>query len=90
MVKKRNQHKTPPKVRLVAVNSEGRRIGEDHPRAVLSDHDIELLWSLRALGWGCKRIAKKLECSRRHVRDVVKGRRRCQAPAQFKSVSGGA
>lgn len=32
--------------RLVAVNERGFRIGEDHPRAVLSDHDVELLHQL--------------------------------------------
>lgn len=86
MVKKRNHTKNPPKARLVAVNSDGRRIGEDHPRAVLSDHDIELLWSLRALGWGYKRIARKLECSRGTVRHIIKGRQRCQSVAGHKAV----
>lgn len=86
MVKKRNQHKTTPKDRLVAVNSDGRRIGEDHPRAVLSDHEVELLWSLRALGWGYKRIARKLECPRGTVRHIIKGRQRCQSIAGHKTV----
>lgn len=31
----------PPK--LVKFNEQGRRIGESHPRAVLSDHEIDLL-----------------------------------------------
>lgn len=30
--------------KFVKFNEKGRRIGEDHPRAVLSDHDVELLW----------------------------------------------
>lgn len=32
--------------RLVAVNERGYRIGEDHPRAVLKNHDVELLHQL--------------------------------------------
>lgn len=32
--------------RLVAVNERGLRIGEGHPRAVLSDHEVELLLQL--------------------------------------------
>jgi transposase len=31
-------------LKLVKINERGRRIGEDHPRAVLSDHDVGLLW----------------------------------------------
>jgi len=31
-------------LRYVKTNEAGRRVGEDHPRAVLSDHDVELLW----------------------------------------------
>lgn len=30
--------------KLVKINAQGRRIGDSHPRAVLSDHDIDLLW----------------------------------------------
>ncbi len=32
----------------VKVNECGRRIGEDHPRAVLSDHEADLLFTLLA------------------------------------------
>lgn len=32
--------------RLVKVNDHGRRIGEDHPRAVLTDHEVDLLMEL--------------------------------------------
>jgi hypothetical protein len=34
------------KIRLVAINERGRRIGEGHNMAKLSDHDVELIWSL--------------------------------------------
>jgi hypothetical protein len=31
---------------LVKINEHGRRIGESHPRAVLTDHEVELLLGL--------------------------------------------
>lgn len=34
--------------RLVKTNEHGRRIGECHPRAVLLDHDVDLLMGLLA------------------------------------------
>ena len=33
-------------MKLVAINELGRRIGETHGRAKLSDHDVELMLSL--------------------------------------------
>ncbi len=33
---------------LVKINEEGRRIGQDHPRAVLTDHEVDLLLGLLA------------------------------------------
>lgn len=32
--------------RLVKKNDQGRRIGESHPRAVLLDHEVELLMAM--------------------------------------------
>lgn len=32
--------------RLVKFNNQGRRIGESHPCAVLSDHEVDLLWEM--------------------------------------------
>ena len=69
---------------LVGVNERGRRIGEDHPRAVLTDHEVSLIFELRSLAWGYARIAAKLEVSKRHVRNVLNGNRRAHFPAGFK------
>lgn len=33
-------------LRLVKINEQGRRIGESHPRAVLTDRDVDLLQGL--------------------------------------------
>ncbi len=51
-------------------------VGENHPRAILTDHEISLLRDLRLEGFGYKRLAKVFEISVRHVRDVVHDRRR--------------
>lgn len=72
--------------RLVSINEKGRRIGESHPRARLTDREIELVFALRAEGWGYKRIAHKMEMSVRHVRDVLACRKRAQFAAGFKGI----
>lgn len=75
--------------RLVPVNEKGRRIGESHPRARLTDHEIGIVFELRAEGWGYKRIAQKMEMSVRHVRDVLACRKRAQFAARFKGIAEG-
>jgi hypothetical protein len=35
-----------PKTILVGVNERGRRVGQDHPQARFSDHEIELIRDL--------------------------------------------
>jgi hypothetical protein len=72
--------------RVVAYNEIGRRIGQDHPRAKLTDGDVELTLRLHEEGWGYGRIASKLGASKSHVRHIVKGHRRCQTPARYKAV----
>jgi hypothetical protein len=37
------------------VNDRGVRVGEDHQRATLTDHDVELMRQLREEGIGYKR-----------------------------------
>lgn len=54
-------------------NARGYRIGESHPRAVLTRADVEHLWLLRDQGWGHKRIAKALEVAPTTVRKVLSG-----------------
>lgn len=73
--------------RVVGVNERGDRVGQDHPRAVLTDAQVLLLLELRrAEGWSYLQLARKFEVSKASVRDVVKGRRRAQWPAQWRVV----
>lgn len=79
-----NSQKTTTK--LVAVNEHGRRIGETHPGAKVSDHEVELILKLRDAKWGYRRIAKAMEMSRETVRDIARGTTRCQTVERFKKL----
>lgn len=77
------------KNRTFAVNERGLRIGESHPRAVLTDHEVGLLLELReAEGWSYSRLAKVFEISKGAVAKIVSGQRRCQTPAAFRRARG--
>lgn len=81
-IARRNRH------RRVGVNERGRPVGETHPLAKLSDADIELIHELREAGLSYAQIAGKFDdgvsVSKSHVRDILSGRRRGQAPVRFK------
>lgn len=68
----------------VAVNERGIRIGQDHQNARYSDSEVEMVFSLRDLGWGYKRIAAAVEMPIRTVRDFINGKRRCQFAVAYK------
>ena len=72
----------------MAVNDQGRRIGEDHHNARYTNGEIEQVLMLRDSGWSYMRIARKLEMPKSTVRDVCCGRRRCQYAAGYKEVKG--
>jgi hypothetical protein len=74
------------KNRIVAVNDARRRIGQDHPRAVLDDHEIELVHRLREDGMTLAEIARKMEVSKGCVWKIVHGFRRGQVPAGWVRV----
>lgn len=83
---------------LVAVNEAGRRIGEHHPRAVLTDGDVDIVCGLldaartmnlkerQRCGLTYSGIARKMMCSKSTVRDIAAGRYRNHTPARFKRV----
>lgn len=77
--------------KLVFVNDRGKRIGEDHHRAKLTDADIDLVFELREAGLSYLEIASKFDdieggISRSTIRDILKGRRRAQMPAATRRV----
>ncbi len=74
------------KNRLVPVNDQRRRIGQDHPGAVLTDHEVELVHRLREEGLSLGEIARKMEVSKGCVWKIVSGYRRGQVPAGWVRV----
>ena len=71
-------------VNQVAVNERGLRIGDSHQNAKYSDSEVEMVFNLRDIGWGYKRIAAAVEMPVRTVRDFICGKRRCQFAAAYK------
>lgn len=81
------------KDKLIGVNDEGRRVGESHHRAKLTDEDIELIRQLRELlnpdgshQWSYGSIAKCFETSKGVIHDICSMRRRNQFVAGYKAV----
>lgn len=76
----------------LCVNEIGRRIGEDHHRAKLSNTDVDLILELRDEGLSYSAIASKFDdvpggIAKSTVRDICTGRIRAQLPADFRRVA---
>lgn len=74
-------------MKLIPVNENGRRIGEGHYRAKLSDEIVDRIRELhedqgKSYGW----IALKLKVSKVYVQMICTYRRRAQTPERFKRV----
>jgi DNA invertase Pin-like site-specific DNA recombinase len=54
----------------------GWRCGESHHRAKVSDHDVELMRELHDDGMKVSEIARKFDCARSTVSDIVHYRHR--------------
>jgi hypothetical protein len=87
---------TMPADRLVGVNERGNRVGEDHQRSVLTDHEVDLLramYEAYPVGdprhWGYWRLAKKFGISKTAVRKICHYSIRWQRPVIFKRVPKG-
>lgn len=77
--KPRQRRNTAPTFDYVAVNANGRRIGETHPRARYCDYEIDMVWALHEEGWGYGRISVAMEMSKSQVRRILRGENRAQA-----------
>lgn len=68
-------------LRLVAVNENGVRVGESHPRVRLTDGEVELIRSMHEDSdepLGYRRLATIFEVSKRTIRDICAYRRRAE------------
>jgi DNA-binding NarL/FixJ family response regulator len=63
----------------IAVNEHGRPIGEDHPRAKLTNREVDLLHRLADEGLRYLDIARMLEVSLDTVKKIRCGARRSQS-----------
>lgn len=73
---------------LVGINDKGRRVGQYHPRARFTDHEVDLIFELKEEGRTITEIAKIMECRKSTINDILKGRRRAQHPTRWVRVSG--
>lgn len=71
--------------RLVQVNEAGRPVGESHPRAVLTDHEVQLLLELRSEGFSYGWLARKFEITKGHAWRICTGRQRAQIAVEWKA-----
>lgn len=73
------------KTKLVGVDQNGNRVGEDHGKAKLTDHDIDLIRELHEEhGLGYRTLARKFETSKSTIRDICKYRRRFAVAVAWK------
>lgn len=97
LAKNSKQTADPPKERRVGLTADGKIPGEWHHSAKLSDHDIDLIRQLhepsidqrtRAVvpGLGYRTLARKFDCAKSTIRDIVKCRRRFARAVRFKTV----
>ncbi len=73
-------------IRTVGVNDIGRRVGDSHHNAKLTDADVELLLTLHGEGWGYRRLAAKFEISKSLARKICKGVVRGQVATDWRRV----
>lgn len=71
--------------RFVALNEEGERIGETHPRSCHSDETVDLVRELHEdRGWSYTRISRKLKMSVAYIGKLCRYERRNQTPDRYK------
>lgn len=70
-------------------NIDGNIVGETHPRAKLTDHDVELIKALRPAGVSARDIAQKFECAVSTVYAILKGEIRGQVAVYERRISYG-
>jgi len=69
---------------FVAVNEQGMRIGENHPNADLTDHEVDLIRELREGGMSLTMIAAKFEKPKSTIHMICTYQRRAVTIARWK------
>jgi hypothetical protein len=65
--------------KLVALNENGRRVGQAHPRAKLLDSEVDQVLALLDAGLSYAEVAVKFDVSKSCIAHIATGRRRGQA-----------
>jgi hypothetical protein len=73
--------------RIVAVNEKGYRLGEDHQRAKLTNHEVECIRSLHSDGVDYLTIAEKFEVSKTLVARICRFEIRATAAIRWKTLA---
>lgn len=74
--------------KYVQIGEYGRRVGESHGRAKLTDHEIDLMRQLKEEGMSAKEIAEKFEVSKRYVYKLVNFERRASIVSEWRRWRG--
>ena len=69
--------------KVIALNESGRRIGEGHPLARLSDAEVDLIHELREAGMSYGELAARFGVSKSCIAHILTGRRRGEVPATW-------
>jgi DNA invertase Pin-like site-specific DNA recombinase len=73
--------------KLVGVNEKGLRVGEDHPRAKITNRDVELIRRLHEEGMPYRELAQKFEISRMQAWRICSYRERAQSAVKFRKLA---
>jgi hypothetical protein len=74
-------------IRVVSVNDSGLRIGQYHPRATLTDSEVENMRRLHENDrYGYGRLAKLFEVTKSTVAAICTYRRRADTIARWKTI----
>lgn len=73
--------------KMIALNENGRRIGESHPRAKLLDREVDQVLDLLEAGLSYAEVALKFDVSKSCIAHIATGRRRGQSINRLVRVS---
>lgn len=73
----------------IGLSDTGRRVGESHPKAILTDNDVEMIRALHEEhGLTCLEIAEKFETSKHTIKEICMYRTRNRQAVKWKPRPG--
>ena len=73
--------------KTVAVNEISRRVGNSHHNAKLTNAEVDMLLEMHDQGLGYRKLSAMFEVSKSLVRDICKGKSRCQIPTSWRVLN---